>query len=192
MCDYSLHAHKNRLANEGETLVTVRFPGGSMGMVSSGDPAFRDVVEQGNNHSAHMLCAVCIPPGAQLMLEDIPVRLRKEFAVRETELVTFTQLGVDAYIHRDGVRFDNGRELLLQRLNENQCVRVLSLAGASERVELSMPPAVQVAQRASVLARLMVWMCGVGTRFSAQAGPRLPVVTPPHATVPENRELVGR
>ncbi len=82
------------------------------------------------------LVAVCIPPGAQLMLEDIPVRLRQEFSVGETEFVTFTQLGFEAYTHRDGIRFENGREVLLQRLNEYQRVRILSLADAVERQEV--------------------------------------------------------
>ena len=34
MCDYSLYEFPNRLAREGEELVTYRFPSGSMGLVS--------------------------------------------------------------------------------------------------------------------------------------------------------------
>lgn len=135
MCDYSLHAHANRLAAEGETVVTTRFPGGSMGLAT---PCEAQLHQQAAWDRTDMkpLVAVCIPPGAQLMLEDIPVRLRQEFSVGETEFVTFTQLGFEAYTHRDGIRFENGREVLLQRLNENQRVRILSLANAVERQEV--------------------------------------------------------
>lgn len=136
MCDYSLHAHANRLAAEGETLVTTRFPGGSMGLATPCD-AQQHQQASWDRPEVKPLVAVCIPPGAQLMLEDIPVRLRQEFQVGETEFVTFTQLGFEAYTHRDGVRFENGRELLLQRLNENQRVRILSLANAVERQEVT-------------------------------------------------------
>lgn len=134
MCDYSLHAHANRLAAEGETLITTRFPGGSMGLAS---PCEVQQQAAWDRPDAKPLVAVCIPPGAQLMLEDIPARLRQEFSIGDTEFVTFTQLGFEAYTHRDGVRFENGREVLLQRLNENQRVRILSLANAVERQEVS-------------------------------------------------------
>jgi hypothetical protein len=134
MCDYSLHAHANRLAAEGETLITTRFPGGSMGLAAPCE-ARQQQQAAWDRPDAKPLVAVCIPPGAQLLLEDIPARLRQEFSIRETELVTFTQLGFEAYTHRDGVRLENGRELLLQRLNENQRVRILSLANAAERQE---------------------------------------------------------
>ena len=37
MCDYSLMAVPNRLAKEGEELVSHRFPTGSVGFASPGD-----------------------------------------------------------------------------------------------------------------------------------------------------------
>jgi len=86
-----------------------------------------------DRHDSKTLVAVCIPPGAQLVLENIPARLQQELNVSDTEFVTFTQLGIEAYTHRDAVRFENGREILLQRLNENQRARVLSLANALHR-----------------------------------------------------------
>ncbi|HWP43657.1 MAG TPA: hypothetical protein VNO14_10510, partial [Blastocatellia bacterium] len=76
--------------------------------------------------------AVCIPPGARLMLRDIPEQLRKELEVSEEEEVTFVQLSVEAYRHRDGVRFKNGKEISLQRLPENERVDVLSLSPSEE------------------------------------------------------------
>lgn len=134
MCDYSLHAHPNRLAVEGETLITTRFPGGSMGLASQSD---LPRTATWDNPDTKPLCAVCIPPGAQLLIEDIPARLKQEFSVSDAEFVTFTQLGFEAYTHRDGIRFENGKEVLLQRLNENQRVRVMSLANIGERIQES-------------------------------------------------------
>ncbi len=40
------------------------------------------------------------------------------FRVGAGEEVTFTQLTAAANTHRDAVRFDNGREILLQRLKK--------------------------------------------------------------------------
>jgi hypothetical protein len=44
------------------------------------------------------------------------------------ETVEFIQTSADAGRHRDGVRFSNGQEILLQRLAEGQRATVLSLA----------------------------------------------------------------
>lgn len=156
MCDYSLHAHTNRLAVVGETLATCRFPGGSMGMATQENvTAFQNT--PWNSHAATPLVAVCIPPGSQLLLEDIPARLRHEFSIGEREFVTFTQLGYEAYTHRDGVRFENGREVLLQRLNENQRIRVLSLVAVETPQERLKPQRATEAHhsRPTVLQKLV-------------------------------------
>src|SRR5579883_2900694 len=73
-------------------------------------------------------CAICIPHGAQLSLSDIPERLQQKLGIGETEEVTFIQMNADEGRHRDGVRFRNGQEILLQRLAERQRARVLSLS----------------------------------------------------------------
>jgi hypothetical protein len=70
---------------------------------------------------------VCIPPGARLLLGDIPEDLQSLHRVSATEEVTFTQLTARPNAYRDAVRFNNGEELLLQRLNEGQRVKVLQL-----------------------------------------------------------------
>src|SRR5439155_22984755 len=72
--------------------------------------------------------AVCIPTGARLRLRDIPEALRLRFSLSATEEVTFVQLSAEAYQYRDAVRFQNGREILLQKLGCGQQVEVLSLA----------------------------------------------------------------
>ena len=117
MCDYSLAGISNRLAVEGEQLVVHRFSTDSLGLaspcpspLSKGTPA------------------VCIPPGARLRLRDIPQDLQLRFSLNATEEVIFVQQSAEAYRYRDAVRFQNGREILLQRLVCGQQVEVLSLA----------------------------------------------------------------
>ena len=77
---------------------------------------------------AFMTAAVCIAPGANLRLHDIPVRLQQELGVQAQEDVVFTQTSASVNTYRDAVRFSNGRELNLQELREGQRVRILSLA----------------------------------------------------------------
>jgi hypothetical protein len=78
------------------------------------------------------VCAVCIPPGARLVLDDIPARLQNELCVGPVEDVTFTQISATARSYRDAVRFSNGRVVRLQELREGQRVRVLDLSMAQE------------------------------------------------------------
>src|SRR5262249_42326009 len=78
-------------------------------------------------------CAVCVPPGAQLRLHDIPEHIQKSLGVGAVEEVTFVERSANAFIHRDGVRFSNGRQVLLQNLHAGQRVDVLSLSGCDDR-----------------------------------------------------------
>jgi hypothetical protein len=78
------------------------------------------------------VCAVCIPPGARLELQGLPVRLQHEFGVGPVETVTFTQISAAVNSYRDAVRFCNGRELRLQELREGLRVRVLDLSMAED------------------------------------------------------------
>ena len=145
MCDYSLMAVPNRLAQQGEELVAHRFPTGSLGLASPGDlkraadpPApvrktvWCAIKEFFNPPKTEPVCAVCIPPGARLQLQDIPVRLQHELNVGAVEDVTFTQISAAVNSYRDAVRFANGREVRLQELREGQHVRVLDLSMAEE------------------------------------------------------------
>ena len=105
MCDYSLMAVPNRLAREGEELVSHRFPTGSLGLASpadlkrASDPPLhrrksflRSVMEFFDPPRAVPVPAVCIPPGARLELQDIPTRIQKELGVEATAVVTFAML----------------------------------------------------------------------------------------------------
>ena len=84
MCDYSLYEFPNRLAREGEELVTYRFPSGSLGLVSpvelenarskesaqdrpSGNGFWGAVtnhfdLSQYRPSGRPSVCAICVPP----------------------------------------------------------------------------------------------------------------------------------
>jgi hypothetical protein len=134
MCDYSLMSMPTRLAVEGEELVVNRFPTGSLGFESS--------TERTRGFWAELKQffipppVVCIPPGARLMLRDIPGRLQSEFGLEREEEVVFTQLSAAVNSYRDAVRFRNGKETLLQDLTAGQRARVLDLSGESTPSEM--------------------------------------------------------
>jgi hypothetical protein len=143
MCDCALLGVPNRMAVEGEQLVVHRFRSGSLGLAAPDStspptrrrpsfwirlklfftPAQRDSVR-----------AVCIPPGARLVVEDIPEQLHLAIGVSEIELVTFTRIKApDAY--RDAVRFKNGHAVRLQELHEGQRMWVMNLSPRAESSE---------------------------------------------------------
>jgi len=135
----------NRLAREGEELVIHRFPTGSLGLASPRDvkcsantrsttrkSAWARLREFFNPPVVQPVAAVCIPPGARLQLQDIPIRLQHEAGVGPVAEVTFTQITAAAHSYRDAVRFHNGREIRLQEIREGQLVKVLDLSGAEE------------------------------------------------------------
>jgi hypothetical protein len=144
MCDYSLMAVPNRLAQEGEELVMHRFPTGSLGLASSADLKRKVAPQTGHRtlwnslvsffNPPHIdpVCAVCIPPGARLTLHDFPVRLQRQLDVGACETVTFTQITAAAHAYRDAIRFSNGQVIRLQELCEGLRVTVLDLSLAGE------------------------------------------------------------
>jgi hypothetical protein len=154
MCDYSLHAQPNRLATEGEQLIVYRFSGGSIGLTApcrSNSPVATRQQEtrrpwwswgavkawfEAQKVEVARIPAVCVPPGARLLIRDMPKDLQQGFDIGETEEVTFVQLSANEYTYRDAVCFQNGRELLLQRLHAGQRVDVLSLSSEEPEVEM--------------------------------------------------------
>src|SRR5579884_3799886 len=90
MCDYSLMALKNRLAVDGEELVVHRFEACSVGLASAEE--IRNVqrnqpkdigllarIKNFLNPCEEQQCtAICIPPGARLIVRDIPEKLQRE------------------------------------------------------------------------------------------------------------------
>ena len=86
-----------------------------------------------NPPNAHAVCAVCIPPGAILLLHDIPAKLQNQVGVGSDETVVFTQASAAVDHYRDAVRFRGGLEVRLQDLREGQRVEVLDLSSVSDR-----------------------------------------------------------
>ena len=126
MCDYSLAHFPNRLAVEGEQLVVHRFASASHGLASP-DRGLKELVFRCST------TAVCVPPGARLLLQDIPRPTQVELRVGDVEKVTFVEQSAEAFRYRDAVRFSNGREILLQHLPCGVRVEVL-------RVDLAEKP----------------------------------------------------
>jgi hypothetical protein len=130
MCDYSVVAERSRLAVEGEELVAYRFASGSIGLVSP-DDATHHARESGWRawFSPRVSpCAVCVPPGARLLLWDLPERIQQLAGVGPAEMVTMVQATYLEGRHRDGVLFRNHQQVLLQRLSEGQRLTVISLS----------------------------------------------------------------
>jgi hypothetical protein len=145
MCDYSLMEVENRLARENDDLVVHRFERGSIGLTDYEPPtvAAKDHKDAGRpiwaalknlffrsdpaKHQSQAI-AVCVPPGARLLVADMPKDIQAQYKVGPIEEVTFTQLNAEAHRYRDAIRLRNGAEILLQSLREGQRVRVLQLS----------------------------------------------------------------
>lgn len=144
MCDYSLHNVRNRLAVEGEPLQVHRFPTGSLGLACPADlrPSIARLSSQARDGWRQTVMnwfsptlptpAVCVPPGAQLVLREIPRPLQKRLGVGAEEEVTFTQLSAVADRYRDAIRFHNGQEILIQELPVGLQLDVLCLSVSNE------------------------------------------------------------
>jgi hypothetical protein len=138
MCDYSLQGIRNRLAREGEPLIVHRFNTGSKGLTS---PEYLDMKPKPKGLMAIFRsmfgrqpneCAVCIPDGAKLGLEEVHWKLRSGYRLDASEVVTFRQLSAEAHTYRDAIEFKNGTKLRLQDLEEGQRLQVLALS--SEKI----------------------------------------------------------
>jgi len=144
MCDYSLGGLPNRLAAEGDELIVYRFPTSSIGLA----PATALQTTCGASMRDRSLWrritaflalprfspgieAVCVPPGASLILKDIPNDLQQRWGVGEEETVSFTQTSAEFKTHRDAICFRNGRQVSLQHLRPGLPVRVVSLGGGT-------------------------------------------------------------
>jgi hypothetical protein len=65
-------------------------------------------------------------------VDGIPAPLQNQFGVGPCEEVRFVQLTADPFRYRDAIRFNNGREILLQKLSDGLRMDVLSLALVEE------------------------------------------------------------
>jgi hypothetical protein len=156
MCDYSLHGIKNRLAEEGETLVVHRFYTGSRGLTS---PQYLEPSEKPRGFIAALRkmfaappneCAVCIPDGARLVLHGLSPALQHAHGLCATELVSFRQLSAEAATYRDAVEFRNGVKIRLQELEEGQAVHVVAVSAEEVGVaEIAWTPQMDRSARSS-------------------------------------------
>ncbi len=127
-----------RLARGGEILVTYRFRTGRIGLASLIEIAdARRLRGRVSLWSAWLhaleLClhprqpsSVRVTPGAHLRINSVPRRIAQEFGVRSVADVTFVRLNGSGCLHRDAIRFGNGRHLLLERFNEGVAFQVLT------------------------------------------------------------------
>ena len=143
MCDYSLCGLPTRLARDGEELIVHKFSTGSMGMASPADLPLIEAVREAPKRTfwqtfksffephqePPVVPAICIPPGAHLIVKDVPPELQRQLRVSAEEGVIFTQISADVNAYRDAIRFENGCQIRLQELREGMRVEVLSLAG---------------------------------------------------------------
>ncbi|MGD1090920.1 MAG: hypothetical protein ABSB35_02895 [Bryobacteraceae bacterium] len=142
MCDYSLGGLKNRLAVDSEELITYRFSTRSMGLASPAEletaKAAEECARGGFWHRVKMFFdptltpeppAVCVPPGANLILKSVPADLQAEWGVGGEESVFFVQTSADVNRYRDALQFRNGRQVLLQDLREGMRLVLISLGG---------------------------------------------------------------
>lgn len=138
MCDYSLHGIKNRLAEEGETLVVHKFHTGSKGLTSVRHLQPQVVLSLFKYFHVMKMpkeCAVCIPDGARLQISRIPAQILNDVPVPVSNVVTFRQLSAEAGSYRDYVKFSTGAVACLQEFEEGTEVKVLSLAPADESAQ---------------------------------------------------------
>lgn len=139
MCDYSLHGIQNRLAVEGEILVVHRFHTGSKGLTS---PRYLKTESKSKGLIGRLAeqmtklpgeCAVCIPDGAQLVV-NVPQDLQTKHKLEPIENVTFRQLTDKEQTHRDAFGFENGQEVSLQMLEEGTRVQLLFLSKEAQQL----------------------------------------------------------
>jgi hypothetical protein len=152
MCDYSLGGLPNRLATEGEELIVHRFRTGSKGLASPTDLRPVKPIEvpapqmslwcRLKNffveppHRMLQPCAVCVPPGATLLLKNVPVDLQRRWCVGSDEEVRFIQCSADVNRYRDSLQFKDHRLILLQELREGMCLQIVSLGGSETGDEM--------------------------------------------------------
>jgi hypothetical protein len=144
MCDYSLGGLPNRMAVDGEELIVHRFSTHSIGLASSADLQIMKIRESRRRDQSlwqriktlfapasdcRSVLAICVPPGARLVLKSIPLDLRCKWSVGADESVYFMQTSAEVNTYRDALHFRTGRQVLLQELREGMRVTVVSLGG---------------------------------------------------------------
>ena len=81
------------------------------------------------------VCAICVPPGARVILKDISIEMQRDLGLCPEEGGKFIETSIEVLRHRDAILLANGLVVPMQRLHEGQRVEVLSLVPAGEIVE---------------------------------------------------------
>jgi hypothetical protein len=136
---------QNRLADEGEILITHKFSTGSIGFVSpeelhTAQPPSRCLPSDFwskakawfTSPARAAVTAVCIPPGARLKVRSIAENVRNVLDTAPGDVVVFTQITAAWNQFRDALRTGAKREVILQSVGEGLQVQVVSLALADE------------------------------------------------------------
>jgi len=149
MCDRSPCSIRNRLAEEGEDLVLYKFETGSFDFASAADLRECEAKSEKDSssiwavmkdwlflprHSARVP-AICVPPGAQLLLRDIPANVQASLCIRLSEIAIFTELHARSYHFRDVLLLPNATRVLLQDLPEGLHAVVLSMSSDTSAKE---------------------------------------------------------
>jgi hypothetical protein len=149
MRDYSLSELPVPLAVEGDELVVQRLAGGSAELVrlsdlQSGEPVRRWVYGPSLWDRAmrsvqrcppqfQRVPAIYVPPGADVILKNIPVDLRQRFGIEEEEGAKLAS--AEPHADPDAVEFHNECRLPLRDLPDGMRLELLSLATAFRRKE---------------------------------------------------------
>jgi hypothetical protein len=151
VCDYSLYAIRQRLACEGDELVTYRFETGSIGFAGIAEVEqhvarlrpnrglFGRLIDWLRLGNTSCMTAVCMPPGARVELDTTFVTRPQSAGLQPRCEATFDEITTESFMYRDALRLNDGRVLLLQSLPEGIRAKVLSLgsnAGAIDEAVL--------------------------------------------------------
>lgn len=141
MCDYSLYAIPNRLAEDGEQVVLHRFGSGTIGFASVNDvpPKVAECLTRWQSlcagvkalllpRSCPTVPAVCMPPASRLMVTNVPADVQRFHRIHSGDAVVTTEITSQSYSYRDALLLHNGRCVLLQDLPEGIEAVVLSTA----------------------------------------------------------------
>ena len=142
MRDYSLHTIRTRLAVEGEELVLYRFESGVLGFASAVDlqntqsflmdepqtfwSRLKEIVF---GRRAAQIPAVCVPPGARLLLDGVPHDVQASLQVAPSEVVVFADISDRSYSYREALLLPDETRVLLQDLPAGVHALVLTLSG---------------------------------------------------------------
>jgi hypothetical protein len=147
MCDYSLYAIQNRIAEEGEEVVLHKFKTGTLGFTSLHDLIRFETTAKTKAcgfwstlkdcllpRTSSPLPAICIAPGTRLLLTDVPRKLQISVRIGSSEVVAFTEISERSYSYRDALVLQNGTRVLLQDLPEGLHALILSMSTDAEVV----------------------------------------------------------